>query len=422
MPANAVVDLGGRRGVFQPLNETAVFRAVQVGTEQGDIVEILGGLAEGDEVITTGAGALRDGDRIVLAGGRGGRGGRGRRRRGDGRRQTRRRRLRRPRAARAGAARGSGADAGRRHAGRAARGAAAARGEGGERRAAEGGVRGEWRAAPRRRQRQTRSASAVTVNAAGTRNRTSQSLHMSIPRLAIQRPVTMFMISAVITLLGAHLADAAAGRPDAGVRAADADRPHQLRRRRPARDGGADHAADRAGGQRRAGPDARRVVLVRGQQPGAVELRVGHGPRGSGRRSPHAHRPHARPPAGRRRPADDLQVRLEPAADHADRHRGRLRPGHAARDRAERDRAALRARRRRRRRHRQRRPPPADPRRAVEGKDHGAQPVGQPGRRRRCARRTRTRRSARSTRATPPSWSAARASSRASRTSATSSS
>jgi len=79
VPANALVDLGGRRGVFQPLSETAVFRAVQVGTEQGDIVEVLGGVMEGDEVITTGAGQLRDGDRIVIAGGRGGgRGGRGR--------------------------------------------------------------------------------------------------------------------------------------------------------------------------------------------------------------------------------------------------------------------------------------------------------------------------------------------------------
>jgi len=76
VPANALIDLGGRRGVFMPLSETAVFRAVQVGTEQGDIVEILGGLTEGNEVITTGAGQLRDGDRIQLAGGRGGRGGR----------------------------------------------------------------------------------------------------------------------------------------------------------------------------------------------------------------------------------------------------------------------------------------------------------------------------------------------------------
>lgn len=74
VPANALVDLGGRRGVFQPLSETAVFRAVQVGNEQGQLVEILGGLTEGQEVITTGAGQLRDGDRISVAGGRGGRG------------------------------------------------------------------------------------------------------------------------------------------------------------------------------------------------------------------------------------------------------------------------------------------------------------------------------------------------------------
>jgi HlyD family secretion protein len=68
LPANAVVDLGGRRGVFQLQNNVAVFRTVQVGTEKGDIVEILAGLKEGEEVISTGAGALRDGDRVLLAG------------------------------------------------------------------------------------------------------------------------------------------------------------------------------------------------------------------------------------------------------------------------------------------------------------------------------------------------------------------
>ena len=77
VPATAVVDLGGRRGVFTPLNETAVFRALDIGTEQNDVVEVVGGLAEGDTVITTGSSALRDGDRIVLPGGAGGRGRRG---------------------------------------------------------------------------------------------------------------------------------------------------------------------------------------------------------------------------------------------------------------------------------------------------------------------------------------------------------
>jgi membrane fusion protein, multidrug efflux system len=77
VPATAIVDLGGRRGVFTPLNESAVFRALDLGTEQKDIVEVLGGLNEGDTVITTGSSALRDGDRIVMQGAAGGRGRRG---------------------------------------------------------------------------------------------------------------------------------------------------------------------------------------------------------------------------------------------------------------------------------------------------------------------------------------------------------
>jgi RND family efflux transporter MFP subunit len=79
LPSSAVVDLGGRRGVFQLKNETAVFKTVTVGSEQGLVVEILAGLVEGDEVISTGAGALRDGDRVALPGGRAGGNGRGRR-------------------------------------------------------------------------------------------------------------------------------------------------------------------------------------------------------------------------------------------------------------------------------------------------------------------------------------------------------
>jgi RND family efflux transporter MFP subunit len=76
VPANAVIDLGGRRGVFFAQNEVAVFRAVQAGLEQEDVVEILSGVNEGDRVITTGASALRNGDRVIVNGG-GGRRGRG---------------------------------------------------------------------------------------------------------------------------------------------------------------------------------------------------------------------------------------------------------------------------------------------------------------------------------------------------------
>lgn len=71
LPSDAIADLGGRRGVFQVQGGNAVFRTVQVGSEQGYLVEILGGLSEGDEVITTGARALRDGDPVVVAGAEG---------------------------------------------------------------------------------------------------------------------------------------------------------------------------------------------------------------------------------------------------------------------------------------------------------------------------------------------------------------
>jgi HlyD family secretion protein len=69
VPTNAVVAVGGERGVFLALNDnTAAFRRVQVGVESDDRIEILDGVAEGDRVVTTGAAALRDGDRFLLTG------------------------------------------------------------------------------------------------------------------------------------------------------------------------------------------------------------------------------------------------------------------------------------------------------------------------------------------------------------------
>ncbi|MGH7341696.1 MAG: efflux RND transporter periplasmic adaptor subunit, partial [Candidatus Rokuibacteriota bacterium] len=74
VPSNAVVDYTGRRGVFVASGDNAVtFRPVRVGIEESDQIEILDGVAEGDHVVTTGAAALRDGDRVVLAGGSAGR-------------------------------------------------------------------------------------------------------------------------------------------------------------------------------------------------------------------------------------------------------------------------------------------------------------------------------------------------------------
>jgi RND family efflux transporter MFP subunit len=97
VPSNAVVDLEGKTGVFvagpstgsgQPPQQasnppaqgatpmTAKFQPVSTGIRDGEHVEIRSGLDDGVRVITTGATALKDGDRIVAANtGRSGRGG-----------------------------------------------------------------------------------------------------------------------------------------------------------------------------------------------------------------------------------------------------------------------------------------------------------------------------------------------------------
>ncbi|MEO8259197.1 MAG: efflux RND transporter periplasmic adaptor subunit [Acidobacteriota bacterium] len=84
VPANAVVDYEGKKGVFMPGGEgdQAHFQPIQSGLISQTQIEITSGVAEGDQVVTTGAGALREGDRMLLPGqnadARGGRGGRGR--------------------------------------------------------------------------------------------------------------------------------------------------------------------------------------------------------------------------------------------------------------------------------------------------------------------------------------------------------
>jgi RND family efflux transporter MFP subunit len=93
VPANAVVDAQGKKGVYVPgEGDVAKFQAVTLGMADPTQVEITSGVTEGMRVISTGATALREGDRIVLlgqnqrggeGGGRGGRGG-GRGGRGTG--------------------------------------------------------------------------------------------------------------------------------------------------------------------------------------------------------------------------------------------------------------------------------------------------------------------------------------------------
>jgi HlyD family secretion protein len=69
VPANALVtNTEGQRGVYLAQENTAAFRAVEVGIEESNQVEILGGIRDTDRVVTTGAAALQDGDRLILPG------------------------------------------------------------------------------------------------------------------------------------------------------------------------------------------------------------------------------------------------------------------------------------------------------------------------------------------------------------------
>ena len=87
VPRNAVVDVDGKRGVFLVDNQVARFVEVKAGLSDGERIEILEGVSVGQRVITIGAMALRDGDRVALVGDGAGRGGRGSRgaAAGDGR-------------------------------------------------------------------------------------------------------------------------------------------------------------------------------------------------------------------------------------------------------------------------------------------------------------------------------------------------
>jgi len=78
VPANAVIDAQGKKGVYVPgEGDVAKFQAVTLGMTDPEKIEITAGVNEGMSVISTGAAALREGDRIVLLGQGGGRGGNG---------------------------------------------------------------------------------------------------------------------------------------------------------------------------------------------------------------------------------------------------------------------------------------------------------------------------------------------------------
>jgi RND family efflux transporter MFP subunit len=76
VPRNALVDLEGTRGVFVIEQQVARFRPVRTGLQDADRVQILEGAGEGQHVVTVGAMAVKDGDRVQVTGAAGGRGAR----------------------------------------------------------------------------------------------------------------------------------------------------------------------------------------------------------------------------------------------------------------------------------------------------------------------------------------------------------
>jgi len=84
IPRNALIDADGQQGVIVPAARTpagpspasaggrpalvARFVPVRVGVQEGDRIEVLGGLEEGDAVVTTGSAGVRDGDPLLVSG------------------------------------------------------------------------------------------------------------------------------------------------------------------------------------------------------------------------------------------------------------------------------------------------------------------------------------------------------------------
>jgi RND family efflux transporter MFP subunit len=77
VPRNAIVDIGGRRGLYTVDGDVARFQPVQTGLADENFIEITEGGQDGMRIVTVGALALRDGDRISVIGAGGREGGRG---------------------------------------------------------------------------------------------------------------------------------------------------------------------------------------------------------------------------------------------------------------------------------------------------------------------------------------------------------
>jgi hypothetical protein len=66
-PKTAVRQADGKSVVFVVRDDRVERRAVQVGNEDGDQVEVLSGLTSGDRIVVDAPPTLKDGDRIRIS-------------------------------------------------------------------------------------------------------------------------------------------------------------------------------------------------------------------------------------------------------------------------------------------------------------------------------------------------------------------
>jgi len=67
IPAAALIQEDNESVVYVVENGAAVRRAIEIGIESNGVMEVLGGLSDGEQIVITGQGGLRDGSRVLAS-------------------------------------------------------------------------------------------------------------------------------------------------------------------------------------------------------------------------------------------------------------------------------------------------------------------------------------------------------------------
>ena len=67
IPREALIEEDDQTSVYVVTNGAVSRRAIEVGIESGDVVEVVGGLTDADEIVVTGQSSLRDGSKVLAS-------------------------------------------------------------------------------------------------------------------------------------------------------------------------------------------------------------------------------------------------------------------------------------------------------------------------------------------------------------------